>query len=90
MSQLTKEQKVKLFKQHGGSETNTGSAKAQVAMYTERINSLTEHLKTRKKDYSTTRSLVDLVAKRRRLLNYLSKTDLTGYRELVKQLDLRK
>ncbi len=90
MSQLTKEQKVKLFKEYGGSDQNTGSAKAQVAMYTERINSITEHLKTRKRDYSTTRALIGLVGKRRRLLNYLQKTDLTGYRELVKSLDLRK
>jgi len=90
MSHLTKEQKVKLFKEYGGSETNTGSAKAQIAMFTERINSITEHLKTRKRDYSTTRALVKLVGKRRRLLNYLQKTDLTGYRELVKNLDLRK
>jgi len=90
MAQLTKEQKVKLFKTYGGSETNTGSAKAQVAMYTDRINSITEHLKVKKKDYSSTKSLVGLVGKRRRLLNYLQKTDLTGYRELVKTLDLRK
>ena len=90
MSQLTKEQKVKLFKEYGGSETNTGSAKAQIAMYTERISSITEHLKTRKRDNSSTRSLVGLVGKRRTLLNYLQKTDLTGYRELVKNLDLRK
>jgi len=90
MSQLTKEQKVKIFKEYGGAETNTGSAKAQVAMFSERINSITKHLKTRKKDYSTTRALVALVGKRRKLLNYLAKTDLNGYRELVKQLDLRK
>ena len=90
MSQLTKEQKVKLFKQHGGAETNTGSAKAQIAMFSERINSITEHLKTRKKDNSSTKALVGLVGKRRRLLNYLQKTDLMGYRELVKTLDLRK
>lgn len=90
MAQLTKEQKVKLFKTYGGSETNTGSAKAQVAMFTERINSITEHLKVKKKDYSSTKSLVGLVGKRRRLLNYLQRTDLTGYRELVKTLDLRK
>jgi len=61
MSQLTKEQKVKLFKEHGGSETNTGSAKAQIAMFSERINSITEHLKTRKKDNSSTKSLIGLV-----------------------------
>ena len=90
MSQLTKEQKTNLFKQHGGSETNTGSAKAQVAMFTERINSITVHLKTRKKDNSSTRALIGLVGKRRRLLNYLQKTDLNGYRELIKSLDLRK
>jgi len=90
MSQLTKEQKVKLFKEYGGSEANTGSVEAQIAMYSERINSITEHLKTRKKDNSSTRALVMLVGKRRRLLNYLQRKNLNGYRELVKKLDLRK
>ncbi|GIV34579.1 MAG: 30S ribosomal protein S15 [Chitinophagales bacterium] len=90
MSKLSKEQKLKIFKEYGGSEQNTGSVKAQVAMFTERIQSITEHLKTSKKDYSTTRALVKLVGKRRRLLNYLQRTDLEGYRELVKKLDLRK
>lgn len=90
MSQLTKEQKAKLFREYGGSEANTGSAEAQVALLTERINSITEHLKTRKRDYSTTRALVKLVGQRKRLLNYLQRTDLEGYRELVKRLDLRK
>ena len=90
MSHLTTEQKKKLFKEFGGSEENTGSAKAQVAMFTERINHITQHLKTSKKDFSSTKALVTLVGQRRRLLNYLAKTDLEGYRALIKQLELRR
>ena len=90
MSHLTIEQKKELFKDFGGSEQNSGSAEAQIAMFTQRINHITDHLKTSKKDFSSTRALVRLVGKRRRLLNYLAKTNLQGYRDLVKRLELRK
>ena len=90
MSHLTIEQKKQLFKEFGGSEQNTGSTEAQIAMFSQRINHITEHLKTSKKDFSSTRALVQLVGKRRRLLNYLAKTNLEGYRDLVKRLELRK
>ncbi len=90
MSNLSKERKLEIFKEFGGTEQNTGSTEAQIAMFSERINHITGHLKTKKKDFSSTRSLIALVGKRRRLLNYLAKKNLNGYRELVKRLDLRK
>jgi len=68
---LTKETKAEIFKQHGGSEKNTGSAEGQIALFTFRINHLTEHLRANRKDYNTERSLVRLVGKRRSLLDYL-------------------
>ncbi len=88
--QVTSEVKKKLFKDFGGSEKNTGSTSAQIALHTERINHLSEHLNTNKKDHATTRSLIGLVGKRRRLLNYLMKQDLTGYRQLIEKLKIRK
>jgi len=88
--QVTSEAKKKLFKDFGGSEKNTGSTTAQIALHTERINHLSGHLETNKKDHATTRSLISLVGKRRRLLNYLMKQDLTGYRQLIEKLNIRK
>ncbi|MEA2106369.1 MAG: 30S ribosomal protein S15 [Bacteroidota bacterium] len=90
MSYLTAEKKQELFKEFGKSETNTGSTEGQIALFTHRITHLTSHLKTNKKDYSTQRALVRLVGKRRRLLDYLKGKDIERYRELIKELNLRK
>jgi small subunit ribosomal protein S15 len=87
---LTKKSKETLFKKHGKSEKDTGSAEGQIALFTLRINHLTEHLKNNRKDYNTERSLVKLVGKRRSLLDYLKNVDVRRYRAIVKQLDLRK
>ena len=87
---LTAERKKEIFKEFGGSETNTGSVESQVAMITTRISEMTEHLKEHRKDFSTTRSLYKLVGKRKRLLKYLSKTDIQRYRNLIEKLNLRK
>ncbi len=88
--QLSTESKKALFSKYGNSDTNTGSAEAQIAMFTERINSLTEHLKLQKKDFSTQRSLIRLVGKRRSLLDFLMKTDITRYRTIIGELGIRK
>jgi small subunit ribosomal protein S15 len=87
---LTKEKKAEIFKKHGKSETDTGSTEGQIALFTYRINHLTQHLKNNRKDFNTQRSLVKLVGKRRDLLNYLVKTDIERYRAIVKDLGLRK
>ena len=87
---LTKEAKEKLFKKHGKDAKNTGSAEGQIALFTHRIDHLTEHLKNNRKDYNTERSLVMLVGKRRSLLDYLTKKDVLRYRVIVKELGLGK
>lgn len=87
---LTTEKKQEIFKKHGKSEKDTGSAEGQIALFSYRINHLTEHLKVNKKDFGTQRSLIRLVGKRRSLLDYLQKTDINRYRAIVKELDLRK
>jgi small subunit ribosomal protein S15 len=87
---LTAERKRELATQFGASETNTGSTKVQIAQLTERINQLTDHLRTHTGDHHSRRGLLMLVGRRRRFLNYLQRTDLEGYRELVKALGLRK
>ena len=87
---LTAEDKKEIFKKFGGSETNTGSTEGQIAMLTQRINELTEHLKANKKDFASRRGLLKMVGKRRRLLNYLMKKDIEKYRELIKELGIRK
>ncbi|RAV30519.1 30S ribosomal protein S15 [Sinomicrobium soli] len=87
---LSKEVKEDIFKKHGGSEKNTGSAEGQIALFTYRISHLTEHLKKNRKDFNTERSLVSLVGKRRSLLDYLKKKDIERYRAIVKELGLRK
>lgn len=87
---LTAEKKKELFKKYGKSEANTGSAESQVALFTTRINHLTEHLKINKKDYSTQRALLKLVGKRRRLLDYMKEKDIERYRSTIKDLNLRK
>lgn len=87
---LTKEIKGDIFTKHGGNVANTGSAEGQIALFTFRISHLTEHLKRNRKDYNTERSLVLLVGKRRRLLDYLKKKDINRYREIIKELGIRK
>jgi len=87
---LDKKAKEKLFTKHGKNAQDTGSAEGQIALFTERINHLTEHLKKNRKDYNTERSLVMLVGKRRSLLDYLTKKDILRYRAIVKELGLRK
>jgi small subunit ribosomal protein S15 len=87
---LTKEVKAEIFKNYGGSETNTGSTEGQIALFTHRINHLTKHLKENQKDFNTERSLVKLVGKRRSLLDYLKKKDIEKYRSLIKELNIRK
>ena len=82
--------KEDLFKKHGKNAKNTGSAEGQIALFTFRINHLTDHLKKNKKDYNTERALVKLVGKRRALLDYLTKKDILRYRAIVKELGLRK
>lgn len=87
---ITKEQKQDIIKQHGGSEGNSGSTEAQIAILTARINDLTEHLGDNKKDHSSRRGLLKMVGKRRRLLTYLKNNDIEKYRELIKELGIRK
>ena len=87
---LTTEKKQELFTKHGKAVTDTGSAEGQIALFTFRINHLTEHLKQNKKDHSTRRALIKLVGKRRSLLDYLIKKDIERYRSIIKELNLRK
>ncbi len=89
---LSKEKKQELFEKHGfKKETkDTGSSESQIALFTHRINHLTEHLKNNKKDHNTRRGLLKLVGKRRRLLNYLSNKDIERYRSIIKELGIRK
>jgi small subunit ribosomal protein S15 len=87
---LTKEAKLDIVRRHGASESDTGSTKVQVALLTQRINDLTEHLRAHPKDHYSRRGLLKLVGRRRRFLNYLQKRDLEGYRELIKELGLRR
>ncbi|TVQ42877.1 MAG: 30S ribosomal protein S15 [Saprospirales bacterium] len=87
---LTKEDKVKIFKEFGGAETNTGSTEAQIALATHKIKGLAEHLKRNKKDHSSRKTLLGLVGKRRRMLRYLAGRDIIKYRELIEKLGIRK
>ena len=87
---LTAEKKEEIFTKYGKNAQDTGSAEGQIALFTFRIKNLTEHMKTAKKDLATKRSLVALVGKRRKLLAYLKKTDIERYRNIVKELGLRK
>ena len=87
---LTKSIKEGLFKEHGKSEKDTGSAEGQIALFTTRINHLTNHLKKNKKDFNTERSLVKMVGKRKNLLNYLKTKDIERYRSIIKKLSIRK
>lgn len=89
---LPTEKKQELFENHGRlkSKQDTGSPESQIALFTYRINHLTEHMKKNKKDYSTQLGLMKLVGKRRKLLNFLHKTEITRYRAILEELNLRK
>jgi small subunit ribosomal protein S15 len=87
---LSKDDKAGVMSAHQRHESDTGSPQVQVAVLTRRINDLTEHLKIHKKDHHSRRGLLKLVGRRRRLLNYLQRVDLDGYRELTKSLGLRR
>ncbi len=87
---LTKEKKAELIGKYGRVDGDTGSAEVQIALLTERINELTEHLRTHVKDHHSRRGLLMLVGKRRRLLRYLESSELDRYRELVAELGLRR
>jgi small subunit ribosomal protein S15 len=90
MTSLTQERKQEIVARFGDSETDTGSTKVQVALLTERINDLTGHLREHQKDHHSRRGLLMLVGQRRRLLDYMRRSDLDGYRALIKELGLRK
>ena len=87
---LNKEVKADIFEKHGGAAKNTGSTEGQIALFTHRINHLTQHLKRNHKDYNTERALVRLVGKRRSLLDYLKAKDIEKYRALIAELKIRK
>ena len=87
---LTKEKAASIFTEFAGSAKNTGSIEGQIAQLTERISQISGHLQQNKKDFSTHRGLMIMVGKRKSLLNYLQKHDLTGYRQLIEKLGIRK
>ncbi len=87
---LTAEKKKDFFVTYGKSETDTGNSESQIAMFSQRINHLTEHLKENAKDFSTQLALLRLVGKRRRLLDYLKQKDIERYRAIIKALNIRK
>ncbi|MBO5839312.1 MAG: 30S ribosomal protein S15 [Bacteroidales bacterium] len=87
---LTADKKKEIFAQYGKSEADTGSTESQVALFTFRIQELTKHVKENHKDLFTKRALVNLVGKRRRMLDYLKEQDIERYRELIKKLGIRK
>ncbi|HEX3433097.1 MAG TPA: 30S ribosomal protein S15 [Solirubrobacteraceae bacterium] len=90
MAAITTERKREIAAQFGAGEQDTGSTKVQIALLTERINHLTEHLRSQSKDHHSRRGLLMLVGRRRRFLDYLQREDLDGYRALIKELGLRK
>ena len=87
---LKKDQKIEIVKEFGSSDKDTGSTEVQIALLTKRILELTEHFKVHKKDHAGRRGLLKMVGQRRRLLKYLKKTNLEGYRAILKRLNLRK
>ena len=87
---LDSEKKQEIFAKYGKSNTDTGSAEAQIALFSYRISHLTQHLKSNQKDYNTERSLKILVGKRRRLLDYLVDVDIERYRNIIKEIGIRK
>ena len=87
---LTSEKKKEIFEQYGKDASNTGSSESQIALFSYRINHLTNHLKTNRKDFGTQKALLKLVGKRRSLLDYLKDREINRYREIIKQLNIRK
>jgi small subunit ribosomal protein S15 len=87
---ISKEQKQQLIAEHGNGDTDTGTTEVQIAIFTTRINELTDHLKTHVKDHASRRGLLLLVGKRRRLLDYLADTDIERYRAIIAKLGIRK
>jgi small subunit ribosomal protein S15 len=87
---LSTEKKQEIFKKFGGNEKNTGSTEGQIALFTHRINHLTDHLKKNRKDYGTQKARLDLVGKRKSLLTYYMNKDIVQYRVLIKELGIRK
>jgi len=87
---ITKEKKQEIVTKYGGAAENTGSTEAQIAIFTARIADLTEHLKDNKQDHASRRGLLQIVGKRRRLLNYLKKKNIQKYRDLISDLGIRK
>jgi len=87
---VTKEKMVEITKEFGKNENDSGSTETQIAIFTERIRNITDHLKQNKKDHSGRRGLVSLVSKRRRLLDYLRKENFNGYKNILEQLNIRK
>ena len=87
---LTQDRKAEIVARWGATPADTGDTRVQIALLTARINDLTEHLRTHRKDHHSRRGLLMLVGKRRRLLNYLQRHDLEGYRELIRELGLRR
>jgi small subunit ribosomal protein S15 len=90
MTSLTKERKAEIISRFGTDAQDTGATSVQIALLTARINDLTEHLRTHRKDHHSRRGLLMLVGKRRRLLNYMQRHDLDAYRELIRELGLRR
>jgi small subunit ribosomal protein S15 len=90
MTTLSPDRKQEIISQFGENPQDTGNTRVQVALLTARINDLTEHLRSHKKDHHSRRGLLMLVGQRRRLLNYLAKNDLEGYRSLIAELGLRR
>jgi len=86
---LSKEKMEEIFQEYGGNAKNTGSTEGQVALFTFRIQELSKHLQSNRKDFSCKRTLLTLVGKRRRLLRYLAKKDIVGYRALIEKLGIR-
>ncbi|OGU35965.1 MAG: 30S ribosomal protein S15 [Ignavibacteria bacterium RIFOXYB2_FULL_35_12] len=87
---MTKEEKLQIVKKYGASEKDSGKAEVQIALITKRINDLTDHFNTHKKDHHSRRGLMMMVGKRRRLLDYLIDKDIARYRTIIKELNIRK
>ena len=87
---ITKEKTAKLIKEHGANEKDSGSSQAQIAILTERINTITDHLKENRKDHSARRGLIAMVSRRRKLLDYINKRSNEDYMAIIKKLNIRK
>jgi small subunit ribosomal protein S15 len=87
---MTKEEKLAIVKQHGKDEKDSGKPEVQIALLTKRINDLTDHFNVHKKDHHSRRGLMMMVGKRRRLLDYLAQKDIRRYRNIIKELNIRK